>query len=199
MPDLNTLLAGSPAADLVAALRSRPEPPSLGPARTWNSDLKISRQRARALLAPCDVRDAEFANAVKSGLLLWNDQLDASHTISQDIHNKTGSYWHGIMHRREPDYGNAKYWMRRVDAHPIFPDLREAAIELADAAEQTPDVMRIRQAIACRPDWDSFAMVDYCEAANRGRVDAESVALLRRVQLAEIELLLAYSAERALG
>jgi hypothetical protein len=199
MPDLTTLLAGTPAGDLVETLRSRPVPPSLGPADTWNPGLNIASQRASALLAPKRICSAEFANALKSGLLLWNDQLDASHTLSQDIHSRTGSYWHGIMHRREPDYGNSKYWMRRVDTHPIFPELREAAGKLAAASEQTADVMRIAQAIADQSEWDSFAMVDWCEAANRGRIDAQSAALLRRIQLAEIELLLTYSAEQAIG
>jgi hypothetical protein len=199
MPDLAILLAGTVAGDLVTALRNRPTPPVLGAARTWDKSLGIGRQNAKALLAPNAVKSAEFANALKSGLLLWNDELDASHTLSQDIHSKTGSYWHGIMHRREPDYGNAKYWMRQVGTHPIFPELRQAAIARADECEQTADVMRIRHAIANSPEWDSFANVDWCEAANRGRLDAESATLLRRVQVCEIELLLAYSASQALG
>lgn len=196
--DLATVLAGTPAGDFASTLRDRPLP-KLGPAPTWDKTLGIRQQSASALLAPRDIHDAESAKALKSGLLLRNDELDTSHTISQDIPSKTGSYWHGIMHRREPDYGNAKYWMRRVDTHPIHPDLRSAAIAAADNCEQTADVMRIRQAIASRPDWDGFAMVDYCEAAARGRLDAESATLLQQIQVSEIELLLAHSASQALG
>ena len=39
------------------------------------------------------------------GLWLLHDFLDESHSLSQEITTDTGSYWHGIMHRREPDYG----------------------------------------------------------------------------------------------
>src|SRR3954470_17321708 len=51
---------------------------------------------------------------LKAALLLWNDHLDESHTIAQEIENADGSMLHAIMHRREPDYFNSKYWWRRV-------------------------------------------------------------------------------------
>src|SRR5256885_1727176 len=38
------------------------------------------------------------ADALLSGLWLWHDWLDSSHTISQSINNATGSFWHAIMH-----------------------------------------------------------------------------------------------------
>ena len=55
-----------------------------------------------------------------SGLWLLAGDLDRSHTISQDLPSAEGSFWHGIMHRREGDFGNAKYWFRRVGDHPIY-------------------------------------------------------------------------------
>src|SRR5256885_4271754 len=68
----------------------------------------------------------DAARCCLSGIWLWHDFLDESHEISQEVESVDGSYWHGIMHRREPDYGNAKYWFRRVPAHPIFEPLAEA-------------------------------------------------------------------------
>jgi hypothetical protein len=54
---------------------------------------------------PCE------AEAVVAGLLQINDYLDESHNHSQSIQGEgqdaNGDYWHGIMHRREPDYGTA--------------------------------------------------------------------------------------------
>src|SRR5262245_8408603 len=77
------------------------------------------------------IADDNAARCCVSALWLWHDFLDESHTISQEIETIDGSYWHGIMHRREPDYGNAKYWFLRVPGHAIFEPLAAAARELA--------------------------------------------------------------------
>jgi len=60
---------------------------------------------------------------VKSALWLVSADLDASHEISQAIETADGSFWHGIMHRREGDFWNAKYWFRRVGRHPVLTQL----------------------------------------------------------------------------
>ena len=57
---------------------------------------------------------------VLAGLWLYVDQLDRSHAISQSIETPTGSFWHAIMHRREGDFSNSKYWYRRVGTHPAM-------------------------------------------------------------------------------
>lgn len=58
-----------------------------------------------------------------AGLWLYVDDLDRSHRISQQIDDTTGSFWHGIMHRREGDFSNSHYWFRRVGNHPAFADI----------------------------------------------------------------------------
>src|SRR5262245_27691672 len=52
--------------------------------------------------------------AALSGLWLYFSCFDESHSISQDIPTAEGGYWHGMLHRQEPDPGNAAYWFRRV-------------------------------------------------------------------------------------
>ncbi|MBI5092167.1 MAG: hypothetical protein HZB26_06930 [Candidatus Hydrogenedentes bacterium] len=55
-----------------------------------------------------------------AALWLYVDDLARSHKVSQGIETPTGSYWHGIMHRREGDFGNSHYWFHRVGAHPAM-------------------------------------------------------------------------------
>jgi hypothetical protein len=63
------------------------------------------------------------APELEAGLWLYVDALDRSHTVSQGIDNQTGSFWHGIMHRREGDFSNSHYWFRRVGRHPAMNEI----------------------------------------------------------------------------
>src|SRR2546426_5983164 len=56
--------------------------------------------------------DPRLANRpeLAAGLWLYVDNLERSHTVSQGIETSTGSFWHGIMHRREGDFSNSHHW-----------------------------------------------------------------------------------------
>lgn len=57
---------------------------------------------------------------LKAALWLYVDELDRSHRLAQQIEDQTGSYWHGIMHRREGDFSNSHYWFNKVGQHPAM-------------------------------------------------------------------------------
>jgi len=145
------------------------------------------------------------ALAVKAGLHLWNGSLDRSHTIAQDIETATGSYWHGIMHRMEGDYGNAKYWFRLVGSHPAMaglPDalqraLREAEADGTAASLSGNTAGQRLLAVADKTVWDPYVYIDAVMAAERGQGSEAVRALLIQVQHAELALLAAYSADQA--
>ena len=173
--------------------------PTLVPQKAWNSELTDALESASVdeLFDGESLKNMTFGEAIKSGLLLWNDALDESHNISQGLENQTGSYWHGIMHRREPDYSNSKYWFGRVGTHPIFPELRERALELFEEIQNPSDALAdIGQTIAAQENWDAYQFIDWCQAAE-GSSDSDVTRFLQQVQAEEIKLLLAYSYRNA--
>lgn len=138
-----------------------------------------------------DVVDHDMAACCISGVWLLHDFLDESHTISQEVLTNTGSYWHAIMHRREPDYSNAKYWFRRVGDHAVYQPLANAARELAGAASDD----RSREMFSSG-EWDPFRFVDLCEAAT---LESTAAALCRKVAQAEWSLLFDFCYRQAIG
>lgn len=150
-------------AEVIGKLEAGNPLPTLVPQKAWSRELTDTLEAASLdeLFDGASLKNTTFAEAIKSGLLLWNDALDESHTISQGLADQTGSYWHGIMHRREPDYPNSKYWFGRVGSHPIFPALRERALEVFnDTANPSATLTEIGEAIAAEENWDSYQFVD---------------------------------------
>ena len=103
----------------------------------------------------------ESADLAKAAALLWHDHLDESHTVSQDIGSADGSFLHGIMHRREPDPGNAAYWFRRVGDHPLFSTLGDRVQKHAMQMELPDEV----QWLAHCTYWKPQQFIEACESA----------------------------------
>jgi hypothetical protein len=122
------------------------------------------------------IDDTAMARCCLSGLWLLHDFLDESHTISQNIATPSGSYWHGIMHRREGDFSNAKYWFDRVGDHPVF-----ASLTMADGLP-----------------WDAYQFVDNCQRSLRSRDEAQ-IAVLRELQHREWQALFDHCFRAAAG
>jgi hypothetical protein len=118
------------------------------------------------------IEAAVLPPAAKAGLWLLHDFFEESHTISQDLHTPEGSYWHAILHRREGDFSNAKYWFRKVGSHPVFEALKTEAFTLGYAYTMP------------------FEFVDFCSKAIRTGGNDEQLAV--NVQMAEWHLLFEY-------
>jgi hypothetical protein len=145
----------------VAELLAIEHPTALGPGSA-NAALRARIKAACALVPP----------ACAAGLWLRFDFLAESHAISQEDEGAPDrDFWHAIMHRREPDAWNSKYWWRRVGSHPVLKQLAEQAPALG-YPYTTPD-----------------EFVDFCERV-RGSGSAEEVA--KRVQELEWQLLFDY-------
>jgi len=179
---------------IITELESRDPCPSLSPTEDWNSELtiRIENYSHGELFDGFAVTDSEFGDCVKSGLLLWNDALDSSHKIVQNIGTKTGNYWHAIMHRRESDYSNAKYWFGRVGKHPIYFQLHRHAMELS----QTEQLGEYTDILESNEEWNAVQFVDWCQAAKS--LDDRVKNFLEQLQLKEIGLLIDFSCKNAL-
>jgi hypothetical protein len=154
----------------------------LGPGRPNEKMRKrLAVRTAQDLFLPEKVRRADFADSCRAALWLYHDFLAEAHDISQSIATVEGSYWHGIMHRREPDASNAAYWFRRVGNHGIFEELAREAHDLGLQLGSE--------------HWDAFEFIELCEK-HRG-TGAPVELLLRRVQRREWELLFDWCWRRA--
>ena len=130
--------------------------------------------------------------AIRAGLFQWHDFLHESHELSQSIEgqgeNQLGDYWHAIMHRREPDYSNAKYWFRRIGNQPIYRDLRWQADGILENSKAA-DAPRWRERLQAGSKWDPFAFVDMCEECAQDETTELALAA-RRIQYAEMSMLM---------
>jgi len=169
-------------------------PASLGPGSP-NQGMRpaLDALDAPSLTGAHGVHDPEMAQCCLAALWLQHDFLDHSHAISQAVCSSSGSYWHGIMHRREPDYSNAKYWFRRVGDHPIFPQLARQTSELLERLSPDPETAILAEGTG----WDPFAFVDLCQSVTGSGNPSEQSCQ----QIADLEwkLLFDYCYRRATG
>ena len=159
------------------------EPPDLG-------------QGPRKRVKPCPLLTEELslylaglrinpnrAERLRAATLLYHDHHDEAHDIVQEMTDLDGALIHGILHRREPDYWNAKYWFRRFVAHPAHVALGRRLAALAT----TPEEGAQARALTLPGAFDPFEFVDACESAAKLPPTDPTTIWLRRVQHAEFE------------
>jgi hypothetical protein len=198
--------------------------PAFGPeVRSHRPDesLALARQIDSLFPHPAN-REARLARvAVQAGLLLWNDQFDSAHAAAQSIEGegtpRHGDYWHAILHRREPDYGNARYWLRRVGPHPLHAtldqflaprfdllhrqlSLRQLAspqilVSSPDAPTPTEVTTWLQRVVT--PRWNADELVRLCETCATRPADSPLVHLAELLQATEMTLLMDSSLQAA--
>src|SRR4051812_18825431 len=145
----------------IAELLAVPHAVALGP----GTPNRTAGDRLRGLgvaelFAPRAIRDMDMARACLAGLWLRFNYLDESHKISQEIETPEGSFWHAIMHRREGDFGNSKYWWRRVGKHPALPGDPNVFVDAVEAhvTRGTGDAAALQR----QQEREWMALFDYC-------------------------------------
>jgi len=119
---------------------------------------------------------------VRGALLYALDDLGGCHEFFQNTASDLVGYWHGMMHRREADFDNARYWFRRAGSLPFFNTLHGRAAEISsDMAKQV--------------SWDPYLFTGRCEQHRFGE-DSETEVLVR-LQKAEFDVVFDYSWRQA--
>ena len=108
----------------------------------------------------------------EAGMWLLAGDLSRSHEVSQKLETQSGSYWHGIMHRREGDFWNAKYWFRKVGPHPVIGQLAQHLSENASEFVASA-ALPIRELSS--PTKMSATLVDCCARALSSQPEQASV------------------------
>ncbi len=154
---------------------------------------------ARAALAAIDeaalgagrkARDGASVAVLRAGLWLLHDFMDEAHVIAQDTETPAGSYWHALVHRREPDAANSGYWFARVGNHSIFDELCADAGGLAGADPSKQLASAFSGGV-----WHARRFVDLCTADPAGTLRERLLDIQRR----EWELLFDFDWRRAFG
>lgn len=133
------------------------------------------------LAGEATVKDENQLSLVKAALLYAVDEIGDAHRLVQEVSGDTAGYWHGMIHRREGDFENARYWFRRTGRHPAFAELHRRGCALS------ADVGRLL-------DWDPYLFTGLCEQAVFGNPDDTLVPL----QKMEFEVMLDYTWRQAI-
>jgi len=144
-------------------------------------------------LVSAKVVDIEAAKGLLAGLYLWHDHLAQSHTISQSIPTPTGSLWHAIMHRREGDFSNSKYWYARCTNHPCSQFLAAQVAQLIASLPADKQLLRLTQA-----GWNPNAFVDFVEQLH-DRPSDPKYSLAVELQKMEWRCLFDWSVRQSIG
>jgi hypothetical protein len=113
---------------------------------------------------------ASYPRLIRAGLLYAYDAIDESHRIVQEIQTDEASYWHGMLHRREGDFENARYWFRRTGRLAIFAEMH------GRASGVSPLMGR-------QENWDPYVLVGQCEQARfGGDVNQKELVALQRIE-----------------
>jgi hypothetical protein len=115
---------------------------------------------------------------IRSLLFLVAGGIEQAHGIVQELSTSGAAYVHGMIHRIDDDFDNARYWFRRAGHGPATAEMyrRAAANSLT---------------ITSHPIWDPILLTDMLEASRTSRVTDE----MRTILTIEYEVLLQFGTD----
>lgn len=187
----------------------RPDPRGLVSLDIRHRFLKsyLDRQDIATLFQGQSIVSEAHAHLIRAALYVQNDDLKAAHAICQPMGRALpeANYWHGLIHRRESDFDNARSWFQRAESPGMAAALYKAVYDLLQRAIQMPDYGDARvHALAFFRHlqelgaWDALYCLDLCrQCANEG---SEAMRLLLEdIQRVEVETVFDWTFCKAVG
>ena len=140
--------------------------------------LKIRAADDAVLSDGLPVTNAAIFPLVRGALLYACDAIDESHGIIQKVDGDESAYWHGMLHRREGDFENARYWFRRAGTLPVFGELHHAT-------------SAVSATVARQSNWDPYLFTGLCEQNKFG--ETETTGELVKLQQIEFRTVFDYT------
>ena len=148
--------------------------PSLGPEKREDS---LDLTKCEGLIENAlKFSSTEQQALIRSALLLWHDHLEASHEISQCLNSKDGNFLHALMHRREPDFLNTKYWLNQTGQYKAYSEIAKRS-KILLKEDSLPKLFT--------GEWNPYAMVDSVEHA---KPNTQTYKTLQKIQQIEMEI-----------
>ncbi|WP_308635673.1 hypothetical protein [Paenibacillus silvisoli] len=188
---------------IIERLESRQTMQALSPKQVWDAALDQEIEALPLLSAATPKAVVPALIALKAGLHLLNESLDASHAQSQEIEDdSTGCYWHGIMHRMEGDFSNANYWFSMAGAHPAMERLQARAADWLQNSVILGDLPdgEIREGLQLmrrQVRWNAPAFTSMIALQESEPIGEEARGALEYVQHLELMELFAYTHQAA--
>lgn len=129
----------------------------------------------------------ELEDLILAALWLLEGDLDRAHQHAQKWETLHGCCWHAIMHRREGDWGNAKYWYQRASKSPLINNFKQTILAQHHYRIVTPELVRPLNNGEFLDAW-----VDIHQKAVQPDAPENLVMTLRGLDWIEWQLLLAH-------
>lgn len=124
---------------------------------------------------------------IQGALYLCFDCFKEAHNIAQENEGVIGNWLHAILHRREPDPGNSKYWYARVHAPArIYEGIGRKALDYLKE-NPVPELESLAKKIEKSKTWEPGTFVDLCDKIRGNDPDSSVYRTLAKIQ--EIEWL----------
>ena len=138
-------------------------------------DKELIQQTTAAKEHEISRADGPQTSCARSLLLLAAGDLDQAHRMVQEMSTPDAAYIHGVIHRIDDDFNNARYWFRSARIHPADAEMYRRA------AASSPTVAR-------HSIWDPVLVTDMVETSRTAGVTEE----LRVILTIEFEELLQF-------